>query len=117
MKTTTTILILFLAVCTITAQDINGTWSGALNTPGGQLRINFNVSSTELGYSSTLDSPDQNAFGLPVDSTFYIKPELTIKVANLDLVYVGTVVDDTSMNGTLTQMGQSFELNMKKKTE
>ena len=88
-----------------------------MDIPGGQLRINFNVSSTELVYSSTLDSPDQNAYGLPVDTTFYKKPELTIKVVNLDLVYVGTVLDDTIMNGTLTQMGQSFELNMKKKTE
>ena len=117
MKKAITILILFLAVCAISAQDINGTWSGALDTPGGQLRINFNVSSTELGYSSTLDSPDQNAYGIPVDTTVYKKPELTIKVANLDLEYVGTVVDDTIMNGTLTQMGQTLELNMKKKME
>ena len=117
MKKTTTILILFLVVCAISAQDISGTWSGALETPGGKLRINFNVSSTEPGYSSTLDSPDQNAYGIPVDSTFYKKPELTIKVANLGLEYVGTVVDKTTINGTLTQMGQSLELNLKKKVE
>jgi len=122
MKRITTIFILLLAVITLSAQDITGKWTGVLSVTNqmgqsAQLRLNFNISSTEDGYTSTLDSPDQNTYGYAVDSTLFNKPELTIKISNLQLVYVGTVVDETTMNGVLTQAGQSNELNMKKETE
>jgi uncharacterized protein len=117
MKKITSILVLLLAVATLSAQDITGTWSGALETPNGTLRINFNISGTGDDLTSTLDSPDQNAFDIPVDSTFFNQSELTIKVSNIGLQYSGKLVDDTHIEGTLTQMGQSFEVNLKKKTE
>ena len=119
MKSISTIFILLLAVITMSAQDITGKWTGVLSVtdPMGQtgtLRLAFNISATEDGYTSTLDSPDQNTLGYAVDSTIFKKPELTIKISNIQVVYVGTVVDETTMNGTLTQAGQSNELNMKK---
>lgn len=122
MKTTTTILILFLAVITLSAQDITGKWSGALTVQDqmGQnvtLRLNFNISKTDNGYTSTMDSPDQGAMGLPVDSTLYSNQELTIKIAQFDFLYEGKVVDKTNMEGSITQMGQTRDLNMKKVTE
>lgn len=117
MKRTTTILVLLIAVVTLSAQDITGKWSGKLVVPQGELRVDFNITSAGDGYTSTLDSPDQNAYGIAVDSTIYIAPELTIKVAMLDLVWVGNLVDETTMNGTLTQMGQTLELNMTKQEE
>jgi hypothetical protein len=117
MKKLKTILILLLTVCSLYAQDITGTWSGTLTIPNQQLRINFNISASDDGYTSTLDSPDQEAYGIPVDTTFFQKPELTIKLASIDLVYVGTLIDDTNINGTLTQFGQAYEINLKKKTE
>lgn len=117
MKKATTILILLLAVISLSAQDISGTWKGALVLPQGELRIHFNITATDDGYTSTLDSPDQNANGIPVDTTFFKAPELTIKAIALDLVYVGTLEDKTTINGTLTQMGQKLELNLKKETE
>lgn len=113
---------MLLAVITLSAQDVTGKWTGALTFTDqmGQattLRINFNVSSTDDGYISTLDSPDQDTFGKAVDTTIFEKPELTFKKAEYNLVYVGKVVDDTNIKGTLTQHGQSFELDLKKETE
>ena len=113
---------MLLAVITLSAQDITGKWTGALSftDPMGQattLRINFNVSTIDDGYTSTLDSPDQDAFGLKVDTTVFKKPELTFKAVDLNLIYVGKVVDDTNIKGTLTQNGQSFEMALKKETE
>ena len=113
---------MLLAVITLSAQDITGKWTGAMSftDPMGQattLRINFNISATDDGYISTLDSPDQDAYGLKVDSTVFKKPELTFNAVDLNLVYVGKVVDDTNVKGTLTQNGQSFELGLKKETE
>ena len=113
---------MLLAVITLSAQNITGKWTGAKSFTDqmGQsttLRINFNISTADDGYTSTLDSPDQNTYGYAVDSTFFKKPELTIKVTALNLVYVGNLVDDTNLKGTLTQNGQSFDLDLKKETE
>ena len=122
MKKLSALLILLLAVVTVSAQDITGTWTGSLSFSDQmgnsvELGINFNISSTDKGYISTLDSPDQDTFGIPVDSTIFKKPELTVKVNDLYLEYVGNLVDDTNIKGTLTQGGQSFELDLIKKTE
>lgn len=117
MKRLTTLVILILAVATLSAQDIIGTWSGALETPQGDLRLNFNISKADDAYITTMDSPDQNAFGLPVDETVYKEPEITIKASAYNLEYKGKLVDETHINGTLSQHGQSLEFNLKLKTE
>ena len=119
MKKIIWIFVLLLAVITLSAQDITGKWTGSLSVDTGMgqmqtLRINFNVSATDDGYSSTMDSPDQEAFGIPIDTTIFEKPEITFKLAQASFEYVGKQVDDTNINGTLTQYGQSYELNLKK---
>lgn len=117
MKRVKAILILVLAVFSLYGQDITGSWTGSLTTPAGGLRVNFNISSADNGYTSTLDSPDQNAYGIPVDSTLFKNPELKIIVVNLDIVYIGTLIEDNTFKGTFKQMGQTLELNLTKKTE
>jgi hypothetical protein len=109
--------ILLLGICTLFGQDIVGTWSGAIAVQMSELRINFNISAEDEGYSSTMDSPDQKAFGIAVDSTFYTKPELTIKVLEIGLVYVGSLKEDDTIQGKLTQSGQTFDLELVRKVE
>lgn len=49
-----------------------GNWLGALNAGGATLRIVFHIEAAkEGGYSASLDSPDQGAFGIPVNQTTY----------------------------------------------
>lgn len=64
-----------------------------------------------------MDSPDQNAFGIPVDSTLFVKPELTLRIAQIDFVYEGSLTADEKIKGTLHQMGQSLELNLTRMEE
>lgn len=115
MKKTTTLLILFLAVVAVSAQDITGTWTGEIRSMQGGHPVNFNITATDDGYTSTMDNPDQGAFGIAVDTTIFKESELTIKVTELDVVYVGNMEDDTNMTGTFTQHGYELPLNMKKK--
>jgi hypothetical protein len=122
MKRIASIFIMLLAVITISAQDITGTWAGDLNVTDqmGQaqkLTVKINISATDDGYTSTLDSPDQDSYGNPVDSTIFKNPELTIKITAFQVVYVANLVDDNNLKGTFTQAGMPFELNMKKETE
>ncbi len=110
-------LIALIVTCSIYGQGIIGTWSGVLTIPQGQLRVNFNISSTDKGYTSTLDSPDQNAFGIPTDSTIFKKPELKITIAQLGAKYVGKLTEGNKFEGTFTQMGQALDLVLTKKEE
>jgi hypothetical protein len=122
MKRFTSIFVLLLAVITLSAQDITGTWKGKLSFTDqmgnpAELGIVFHISATDNGYSSTMDSPDQGGFDIPADTTIFKDSEVTIKKAEYDVVYVGKLVDDTSLEGTLTQYGGSLDLNLKKETE
>lgn len=114
---------LFIAVAlvcfafTMQAQDIVGTWTGVLSAAGTQLRVNFNITATDDGFTSTLDSPDQNAYGIPCTTTTYKKPDLVITVVDLGAEYKAKLKEPDVLEGTFTQMGQSFPLNMKKKKE
>ena len=110
------LIMMMLSGCLI-AQDITGTWSGTLTIPQGTLSVNFNISSTDEGYTSTLDSPDQNAFGIPTDSTIYLKPDLRVVIAQLGAEYEGKLTEENKFEGTFTQMGQVLELVLTKKEE
>jgi len=122
MKKITTVFVLLLALISLSAQDITGTWAGDLNFTDqmGQaqkLTIKFNITATDDGYTSTLDNQDHNSYGNVVDSTIFKNPELTLKVSAFQVVYVGKLVDDNNIKGTLTQAGMSMELNMTREPE
>ena len=110
-------MLLLVAVCTLQAQQIEGSWTGKLTIPQGELRVNFHITSEDGVYTSTMDSPDQGAMGYPVDSTFFKAPELTIKIPSIDMVYNGELTGENEIKGTLNQMGQSLELNLTRMEE
>ena len=114
MKKTTLILIAFLTTLSMFGQDITGQWNGILSVHGTQLRLVFNISQKEEAYSSTMDSPDQGATGIPVMSTSYKNSILTMEISTLGILYEGTLDDKNVFVGTFKQSGQSFPLNLTK---
>lgn len=111
---------LFLAVIslisvTVSGQDISGKWNGLLSVQGTDLRVDFNLTKTDNGYTATLDSPDQNAYGIPVTSVSFKKPDITIVISDIGAEYKGKLTKDDLIEGTFTQMGQAFPMNLKKK--
>lgn len=112
-----TTVILLLTGLYMFGQDITGTWNGVLVIPGGQLRVDFHITATDDGYTSTMDSPDQGAFGIPVTSTEFEDDELTIKMTDLDVLYKGNLKAENTVEGTFTQMGQSFDLKLTRAAE
>lgn len=95
-------------------QNITGQWNGILKVQGTQLRIVFNISKTDTGLSSTMDSPDQGAKGIPVTSTSFENQILKLAVANLGVEYQGTLDKDNVIVGDFKQSGMSFPLNLSK---
>ena len=95
----------------MSAQDITGQWNGALKIQGIQLRIVFHISKTDTGYTTTMDSPDQNAKGIPVTTTTFENSKLKLKITNLGFEYAGEF-EGNVIKGTLKQNGQVFPLNL-----
>ncbi len=114
MKTFLILLITLFTSIRLTAQDISGQWNGALKVQGTQLRLVFNITKTDSGISSTMDSPDQGAKGIPSTTTNFENSILKITIANAKIEYEGTFGKDNIIVGTFKQGGQSFPMNLSK---
>ena len=105
-----------LIVNLVLGQNITGQWNGILKVQGTQLRVVFNINKAESGYTSTMDSPDQGAKGIPVTSTNFENSTLKLTVSNLGVEYQGTLESDNVIVGNFKQAGMSFPLNLSKGT-
>lgn len=114
MKKTSLILLTSFLSLTIYGQDITGQWNGALKVQGTQLRLVFNVTKTDNGISSTMDSPDQGAKGIPTTTTSFENSILKITITSAKIKYEGTLGQDNVIVGTFNQGGQSFPMNLSK---
>jgi fermentation-respiration switch protein FrsA (DUF1100 family) len=114
MKKIITFILVFGAISTVFSQDIAGTWNGILKVQGMQLSLVFHINKTEKGFSSTMDSPDQKAFGIPVTTTNFENLKLKIAIANAGIEYEGVLGSDGSIIGTFKQSGQTFSMNLSK---
>ncbi len=114
-------LLLFASLLIFTAslfsQDIVGTWNGKLVVTNGSLRVVFHFVKADEGYKGTLDSPDQNAYGLPLTTVEFKDKELKFTAKDLGMEYKGTLKDDDTFEGTFTQNGQSLDLKLERKKE
>lgn len=114
MKKIITFIFIFGAISTVYSQDISGAWNGILKVQGMQLSLVFNIKKTEKGFASTMDSPDQKAFGIPVTTTSFESSKLSIAIANAGIEYEGVLGTDGIIIGTFKQSGQSFPMNLSK---
>ena len=114
MRTFSLLLISLLTLISLSAQDITGQWNGALKVQGTQLRLVFNVTKTDNGLSSTMDSPDQGAKGIPTTTTSFENSILKITIASAKIEYEGTLGQENVIVGTFKQGGQSFSMNLSK---
>jgi len=109
------IIIIFLTCLfslAIYGQDVTGEWNGVLKVQGTQLRVVFNVTSADNGLIATMDSPDQEAIGIPTTTTSFEDSILRITIANAKIEYEGTLGQDNVIVGTFKQSGQEFPLNL-----
>ena len=115
MKAFSILLISLLITISLTAQDITGQWNGLLKVQGTQLRLVFNVIKADNSLSSTMDSPDQGAKGIPTTITSFENSILKITITSANIEYEGTLGKDNIIVGTFKQGGQSFPMNLSKK--
>ncbi len=100
--------------------DLVGTWQGKLTiTPSSVLSVQFIVTKAEDGTtSSVLNVPDEaNLRNIPVSRFHLENNAVTFEVEDVNGVYKGELVktesDEFALNGSWTQQGVSFPLNLK----
>jgi hypothetical protein len=115
------LLVMIMLTNSLSAQNtfykniLPGSWLGKLSTNGIDLRLVFNLNLTHRdSLEATLDSPDQGAKNIPMGKVISDDKKLTIKAPALLGEYNGTVTSDTTIDGTWTQRGQSYIVNLKK---
>lgn len=114
MKRITLFFFSLMATVTLLGQDIAGQWNGILKVQGSQLRIVFNVSKTDSGYVTTMDSPDQGAKGIPVSFTSFENSVLKIEAATIGMRYEGTQTQEDLIVGEFRQLAFSSPLTLTK---
>jgi hypothetical protein len=95
--------------------DIDGKWTGNLVTPGGSLRVVFNILNTADGLVATAESPDQSAAAIPVTAVTRTGSNLKLEIKALGAEFEGAISPDLkTVTGTFSQGGNSLPLVLKK---
>jgi pimeloyl-ACP methyl ester carboxylesterase len=93
-------------------------WEGTLNAGGIELKLVLHVTGDAGSFKATMDSPDQAAFGLKVDTVSIDKSALKFTSKNLQAEFEGKLNDEgTEAVGTWKQGGGSLPLTLKLQTE
>ena len=111
MKKLIVIMLTLLAGFRGYSQDITGQWNGLLKISGIELTLVFHITKTDTGYSATMDSPDQNAYDIPVSSVSFDNGIFRIEASALGMEYEGTFKND-SIEGRFMQRGMTLPLTL-----
>ncbi|HET6145974.1 MAG TPA: alpha/beta hydrolase [Polyangia bacterium] len=92
---------------------IEGVWEGTLEVGSGRLRVVLKIKRAGTGWTATADSPDQNAYDIPVDRVAVDGEKLEIDVLRINLHYAARM-DADRLTGTMTQNGQTRALDLRR---
>lgn len=88
------------------ARAIAGTWSGDV----AGIPVVLRIKRSGAGWTATLDSPKQHAFGLPTTNFAWRPPSLTFTLPAAHASYTGVMNAAGEIRGTWTQGGGSLPL-------
>lgn len=113
-------LSVIIFVCFISrAQSFTGTWAGTLHVNTNNFRIVFHVDKNSTGeLTAAFDSPDQNAFNLPVSEVVTKHDSIVLMMAVLNGKYTGLVSGDKkTITGTWYQGQLALPLTVTKTSD
>lgn len=97
------------------AQTFQGSWQGNIKIPNASLKVVFHVTIDNNTWQATMDSPNQGAFGIPIQSVVVKNDSIFIKDARMLMQYTGVLKGD-EISGKFIQGSFSTELNLEKET-
>lgn len=93
----------------------DGDWKGTLDAAGTKLDLVLHISSKDGALGATLDSPDQGATGLPIDSISVTGTSLRFEMKSLGANYEGVFsADGSQIEGQFSQRGVRLPLWFKR---
>jgi fermentation-respiration switch protein FrsA (DUF1100 family) len=96
-------------------KGLEGIWQGTLKIGNVELRLAFKVTKKDDKLTATLDSIDQGAKDIPVDSVEQKDATVTFTMAKLKASFEGTMnKEGTEIAGTFKQAGMEFPLTLKR---
>jgi len=100
------------------AAAVVGDWLGTLDAGGAKLRLAVHISKKYDGtLKALIDSLDQGAIGIPVDTATFADGKLNLDVSKIGASYEGTLAaNKTEIKGTWSQGGGSLPLDLAKGT-
>jgi uncharacterized protein len=98
------------------APDVTGIWEGALTVGAIKIRVAFKVEKKPDGtLASKMDSPDQGAKDIPIETTKFEDGQLKITSPKMMAEYAGKLsADGKTATGDWKQGGQTFPLELKR---
>lgn len=95
--------------------QIDGTWTGVLDTGSAKLQIVLKISNTSEGLTAQLQSPDQGQSWIPASAVEKKDSALRLTFVGIGAEFAGKIsVDLQTMDGTFTQMGNGMPLKLKR---
>lgn len=108
-------LLFFIGLTSVvTSQNISGDWEGNLQVSGAELPLVFHIKSAHSGYTAEMDSPAQQAFGIPVDEITFKNGVLKLQVIPIGMTYSATLDEESeTFSGEFEQSGMKLPLDLK----
>ena len=92
-----------------------GDWKGTIDAGGTKLDLVLHISGKDGALGATLDSPDQGATGLSIDSITVTGKSLRFEMKSLGANYEGVFsADGSQIEGQFSQQGQRLPLTFKR---
>jgi len=89
--------------------SFEGAWSGTLDAGEQHIQVVLHVSNKDGKLSATMDSPDQGATGIPIDSVTVEGNRIRFSIHALTAAYEG-ILAAGKIDGTFSQAGQKLPL-------
>jgi beta-lactamase regulating signal transducer with metallopeptidase domain len=87
-------------------EGLDGGWDTQLTGAAGALRLGFNIKTDDHGTRGSMDSPDQDAYGLPLSAVSRDGQSVTLTLKAADITFTGTLgADGRSISGVFKQYG------------
>ena len=99
---------------------LEGDWKGTLVTDQGEIPVIFHIiKNSDDTFTATLDSPDQEAFGIPIDSVEFEEHTVRMWSAAVQGGFTAELAEDKpdEIVGTWEQMGNTLPLTLTRVVE
>ncbi len=95
---------------------VAGNWEGSISVQESTFKVVFHIKYENEILSATMDSPDQNAFGLKVDEISFSEGVLKMKSNQAQASYEG-ILNNNIVEGKFSLAGQTYDAKLIKKVK